>query len=321
MTLTSDDELRDKVATGKFMLELMKKGILMPFLGAGINLANRPLDAEFTPGGQYLPDAAELSQDIAREFDYPWGDMNLLRVSWYAAATRGKDVLYHHLHGVFSREYPWTDVHEFFARLRKRFAAKGYQIPPQLIVTTNYDQLLERAFDAEGEPYDVFSYVVQSDSEVGKFEHIPHGGTPKIVDDPRTYNPSISHTVILKIHGAVGPSWDRSTFVITEDDYIDYAALLNPDHIPAVVKVKMLHCRFLYLGYSLSDWNLRVLLRGISVRSRFRGQQTWAIMSKHEVWDRLYWKEHDVRLIKVPLSQYIAILNTHLDEVPNNNIR
>lgn len=293
--------------------------MLMPFLGAGVNRANRPPGVIFEPGGPYLPDAGELSGSIADEFHYPhgWDDRSLLRVSWYASESEsgGKDRLYKHLHSVFGGKYPSTDVHRFFAALPGRFRNSGYNVPPQIIVTTNYDRVLEDAFDEKGEPYDVYAYDVQNEDQVGKFEHTPHGGTPRIVDDPVNYDAPIEHTVILKIHGAVARTWERSTFVITEDDYIDYAALFNPEHIPSLLKEKMLPRRFLYLGYSLSDWNLRVLLRGISHRSRFRGQKTWAIMNKHEPWDPMYWDKHGVRLIQLSLTSYIEILNEHLQRM------
>ncbi len=270
------------------MLKLMKKGLLMPFFGAGVNLTNRPPDTAFVPDGPYLPSAPELSEDLLREFEInlanacelpeplaigarcKWKEQSLLRVSWYVSAIKGKASLYHYLQKVFGQDCPPTDVHEFFARFPKRLAEKGYQVPPQLIVTTNYDELLERAFDAAEEPYDVFSYVIDSDSELGKFSHTPHQGGAIVIDNPTTYVPEIKHTIILKIHGTAHPvNWESSTFVITEDDYIDYAALVNFDKIPSVLADKMLHRRFLYLGYSLSDWNFRVFLRGIKARSRF----------------------------------------------------
>jgi hypothetical protein len=317
------------------MLKLMKNGLLMPFFGAGVNLANRPPGTTFVPDGPYLPNGSELSEDLLREFECSlanpcelpeqlpmgarckWKEQSLLRVSWYVSAIKGKASLYHYLQKVFAVDRRPTDVHEFFARFPKRLSEKGYPVPQQLIVTTNYDELLERAFDAADEPYDVFSYVIDSDSELGKFSHTPHKREPVVISNPTTYVPQINHTIILKIHGTAHPQdWENSTFVITEDDYIDYAALVNFDKIPAVLANKMLHRRFLYLGYSLSDWNFRVFLRGIKARSRFN-DPTWAIMQRHDEWERLYWKEHKVEIIQMSLGDHIEILNRIVDEMPS----
>ncbi len=329
--LTPEQQLLARRATCNQLIDLMIKRLLIPFLGAGVNLANRPPNTTFSPAGQYLPNASELSESIASEFEYPWSDKSLLRVSWYATATEGKgkdkkqraygkDVLYHYLHEIFSRPYPCTDVHEFFARLPGRLKDKGYPNRHQLIVTTNYDGLLECAFDKYNEPYDVVAYGDQSDGEsksrVSGFTHTPYQQRSRFLLTSDDFIPPVDRTIILKIHGAADKdSWERSSFVITEDDYIDYLALRIPDQIPATLKANMLHRRFLFLGYSLGDWNFRVLLRSIKARSLFN-ERSWAIMNRHEEWDWDYWEEHKVRLDKCELKDYIALLNEQLDRLP-----
>ena len=333
--LTPDEQLQGRRATCNQLIDLMTKRMLIPFLGAGVNLANRPPEEKFGPTGPYLPNASELSDSIASEFEYPWSDKSLLRVAWYATATAGegkdkknraygKDVLYHYLHEIFSKPYPWTDVHEFFACLPAKLKEKGYPKCHQLIVTTNYDQLLERAFDAQNEPYDVVSYGEYSDGEsrsrMPGFQHIRYEDKDKPEKKPRflftddDFLRPVDRTIILKIHGAADrDSWEHSSFVITEDDYIDYLALRIPDQIPATLKANMLHSRFLFLGYSLGDWNFRVLLRSIKARSLFN-ERSWAIMNNHQEWDSDYWEEHKVRLDKCELKEYIKILNEELDK-------
>lgn len=314
----------------------MRKGLLMPFLGAGVNLTDRPADVTYVPDGPYFPNGLELSQDLLTEFECKlpnacalpdplptgakckWTEQSLLRVSSYVAATKTKTSLYHHLQGVFGTPRPPTKAHEFFARFGKRLNEKGYEAPQQLIVTTNYDESLERAFDEAEEAYDLFSYVIDSDSELGKFTHKPHGQRePIIIDNKTTHVPEIKNSIILKIHGTAHPqNWEDSTFVITEDDYIDYAAFVHFDNIPPVIADIMKHRRFLYLGYSLSDWNFRVLLRGITERKRFK-DQTWAVMHQFDDWDRLYWKQHNVEILQMFLKDYIEMLDQIVDETPS----
>lgn len=322
-------------ATCSQQIDLIAKRMLIPFLGAGVNLADRPRDVKFRPGGPYLPNASELSEHIATEFEYPWCDKSLLRVAWYATATQGngkdskshpygKDVLYHYLHEVFGRPYPSNKVHEFFAHLPRRLAKKGYHHCHPLIVTTNYDQSLEQAFDDIEEPYDVVSFGEYSDEErksrVPGFKHTPYQKDPKKRESKFLFSSNDfiaprDRTIILKIHGAADrESWERSSFVITEDDYIDYLALRIPDQIPATLKKRMLHSRFLYLGYSLGDWNFRVLLRTIKARSLF-DERSWAIMNSHEEWDPDYWEEHKVRLDKCELNDYIDLLTEALEKL------
>jgi hypothetical protein len=93
--LSAENELHARRATCKHLINLMTHGLLIPFLGAGVNLCNRPEGVAFDPDGPYLPNGSELSESIARECDYPWRDKNLLRVSWYASyATRNDEVFY-----------------------------------------------------------------------------------------------------------------------------------------------------------------------------------------------------------------------------------
>ena len=306
------------------LIHLMTDRLLIPFLGAGVNLTNCPPQPPgeedvFDPDGPYLPNGKQLSKSIAGASRYPWRDMSLLRVSWYASyalrddgvVVYGKDRLYKHLHRIFTRDYDPTDVHKFLASLPKRLEKKGYPNRHQIIVTTNYDDQLERAFDDEGQAYDIISYV-----ERRGFRLTPHDGPQRFVSNDDYVTAPLDRTLILKIHGAVDRQfWQRSSFVITEDDYIDYVAFRIPDQIPATLLEEIQSRRFLFLGYSLSDWNLRVLLRSIKVHSPFE-ETTLAVMNSYEEWDPMYWKRHGVLLEKCPLQEYMATLNEQLDNLP-----
>lgn len=335
MTSGPQDELDENRTTCHEILRRLQFGFLMPFFGAGVNLTNRPDGVTFTRDGPFLPSASELSEDLAKTFglklenpcELPLGlttdfrckrkEESLLRVSWLVSATKSKVELYDHLHRIFSGDHPSTEVHKFFARFRQRLVKKGYEVRPQLIVTTNYDELLERAFIEAGEPFDVFTYELDRNTKRGKFIHTPHGAENAIpIDNPIDYTAEIEHTIILKIHGTANPKGlDHSTFVITEDDYIDYAAFVTFDKVPQVLGQKMLSRQFLYLGYSLSDWNLRVFLRGSQAGSHFP-DKTWAIMKSPDTWDRLYWNEHRVKIVRMSLEDHIKILNEMIDKLP-----
>ena len=87
---------------------------------------------------------------------------------------------------------------------------------------------------------------------------------PRPIDVPNTYATELSlerRTILLKLHGAVDPLPEREweSFVITEDDYIDY---LGRSELTAVVPValaaRLRRSHFLFLGYEMADWNLRL---------------------------------------------------------------
>src|SRR5205085_4905736 len=109
-------------------------------------------------------------------------------------------------------------------------------------------------------------------------------------------------SVIYKMHGTVWPAaeqWDN--FVITEEDYVEFLSRMTTNISSAVPAQFYQHSRnrsFLFLGYSLRDWNLRVVLRNLRRQSesmaRLDGDEevpSWAIQRKpsaleQKLWDR-----------------------------------
>src|SRR5262249_46868861 len=155
----------------------------------------------------------------------PDSERDLARVSQYVALMKGVGPLYDELHGLFAREYEPGGAHRVLAQLPARLRALG--APGQLIVSANFDQALERALTEAGEAFDVVSYIALGRHR-GKFLHVSADGTANVVDVPNTYADVApeERTVILKIHGGVDPAPDREwdSFVVSEDDYIDYLA-------------------------------------------------------------------------------------------------
>jgi hypothetical protein len=79
--------------------------------------------------------------------------------------------------------------------------------------------------------------------------------------------------VIAKIHGTIGRGMqDRDSFVITENHYIDYLSHTDiAQLIPVNIALRLRKSHFLFLGYSLNDWNLRVILHRLWVTPSWAG--------------------------------------------------
>lgn len=112
-----------------------------------------------------------------------------------------------------------------------------------LIYTTNYDRNIERTFDLHGAPY---SKIVS-------------------VYDVAAAPPDRTH--IVKFHGDFD---DESSLVLTESDYFERLDFESPMDIK--FRADVLGRSVLFVGYSLTDLNLRVLL--------YRMDKLWA-SSKH----------------------------------------
>ena len=317
----------------------LNKGQVVTFLGAGASLVGRPPGFTFTGrrvdgGYRGLPTGGELAKYLARTINYVPSDLqDLLSVTQYFKSNLGEAQLYDELRAVFNDNYDVTPLHRFFARLPSVLRAKGRPNPHQFIVTTNYDDLMERAFESPDvrEPYDLVSYVAKGDN-TGKFLHrrynggvappetLPDGsrnhdylpdGEVRLIERPNEYeqlNPE-RRSVILKIHGAVDRADEQhDSYVITEDSYIDFLARADISKLlPAKLAAKMSRSHFLFLGYSLRDWNLRVILY------RLWGEQelsfrSWSILKSPHSRDQEFWKSRNVDVLNASLEDYIAEL-------------
>ena len=302
------------------VLKAITDGRVVPFFGAGVNLCSRP-EGLIWNGRQseHLPSGSELAEHLAEEFYYPGDEkQDLLRVSQYIAVMQGSGPLYFALHGIFDSNCPPTPLHRFFATIPTTLREKGHSSGYQLIVTTNYDDLMEQAFQAVGQPFDVVSYIAEGEQR-GKFLHWPPKGEPHLIEKPNEYR-GLSldqRPVILKIHGAVDRiAAERDSYVITEDHYIDFLARTDISNlVPVTLVAKLKRCNFLFLGYSLRDWNLRVILHRIWGEQRLRWK-SWAIQLDPDPMEEEFWRKRGVDILNVRLEEYIATLSERVQAPP-----
>jgi hypothetical protein len=304
----------------KMVVKAITDGRVVPFLGAGVNLCGRPEGLAWSRRqSEYLPSGGELAQHLAEEFYYPEDKtQDLVRVSQYITVMQGSGPLYLALHDLFDGDYPPTLLHQFLATLPNALREKGYPPRYQLIVTTNYDDLMERAFQEADEPFDMVSYVAEGEHR-GKFLHWPPGGEPRLIERPNEYR-GLSldqRPVILKIHGAVDrftTEWD--SFVITEDHYIDYLTRTDISNLmPVTLVAKLKRSHFLFLGYSLRDWNLRVILHRIWGEQKL-SWNSWAIQLHPDLMEEEFWSKRGVDILNVRLEEYVTALSERMQALP-----
>ena len=312
----------------------MLAGKVVPFLGAGANLCGRP---EGTPWGrgEYLPSGAELAAELIERVKYPDpNDRDLMRISQYVDATLGAKTLYEWVRDPFEAIYPPTSLHYFLARmsglLRKR------NKPRQVILTTNYDDALESAFDAMDppEPFDLLWYEAKP-PHCGRFIHqrrasdIPPAdrGDESVAASTPIARPNEyadlepdERTVIVKLHGAmVRDDPARDSYVITEDDYIRYLTGADiASQLPAVLRERITESHLLFLGYSMRDWNLRVVLERLG-GDEVLGSQAWSVQREPSTLagkqiEETLWGERDVDLRFILLDEYVEDLKKQVTE-------
>jgi SIR2-like domain len=310
--------LEDLADHFRSVVRAIRKGRLVPFLGAGVNLTDRTPEASFKPGGGSLPSGYELARYLTEEFEYPAAlSADLSRVSQYASVMEGDRDLYLALHEVFADNYLPTSLHRLLASIPRLVRAQK-RTSYQLIVTTNYDDGLERAFAEAGEEYDLLTYAAVGPNG-GKFLHRRPSGEESVVDSPNDYPPPDQQelslekrTVIAKIHGTVDrQNPENDSYVVTEDHYIDYPVPEQGTLLPHSLSARLADSHLLFLGYSLTDWNLRVILHRLWRTQKLEGTH-WAVQLNPEKIDQKSWGKRGVEILDIALHDYVKALEGHL---------
>ena len=68
------------------------EGKIVPFLGAGFNLSDRPPETKWQPGSLFLPSGGELAGHLAEKYKYPLQDRDLARIRRAFGSRRGRRV-------------------------------------------------------------------------------------------------------------------------------------------------------------------------------------------------------------------------------------
>ena len=194
---------------------------------------------------------------------------------------------------------------------------------PMLIVTTNYDRLVENAFKEEGRTD--FDIVVHStirayancvlfrrgDATSEDFEPVALGELSRRIDLKK-------RTVIYKMHGSVSVNRDWDSFVINEEDYVDFLGRMNKTEpvIPPIFTTYFREKSFLFLGYSLRDWNLRIVLHNLQLEDAFDDNRHWAIQYYPTLAERELWDKRKVSIFHVELLAFVRRLATEFGLPP-----
>jgi SIR2-like domain len=131
----------------------------------------------------------------------------------------------------------------------------------------------------------------------------------------------LQRTVIVRINGTVndpeaGFPW-QDNYVITEDHYIDYFSGRAPEEVvPGQVLAKLKRANYLFLGYTIADWRLRVFLQRVWKGSRLGRAKYWAVEYDPDVLERDLWQQAGVSLYQIRLTDYLNGLYDYLGDHP-----
>jgi hypothetical protein len=279
------------------LLDELRLGNAIPFLGAGASRVG------FQEGGpKLLPTGAELATELADYANFPESEKgdrcDLSKMSSYLVDGINRDALRRKLRNVFTSldARATTPLHLLLADVANNL----------MIVTTNYDTLLEQAFDAAGKPYDVVVYPADNEDFTNGVLWWEHGAVEPRKLKPNQIDPALlgKTNIIYKMHGSVRRDAERwDSFVITEEDYVTFLYRMR-NAVPAAFRSYFSERAFLFLGYALRDWNLRLLLKQVNNPK----MRSWAILNEPSFFERKLWEGRNVKIFDMRLEDFVAAM-------------
>jgi hypothetical protein len=281
-----------------FLIDKLRRGEIIPFLGAGASAFARGQIGGAPPSSLML--TKTLAHNLGISVTYERCEhirMDLAQIASYFERCKGtRDDLERFLKAEIDRT-------EYRPNLLHALLARAALIRPMLIITTNYDNLLEKAFEEASAPFEV---VATPGSELGDAGegvgpamaggvlHWISGRNPPQADFDRveanTVLMNADRSLIYKVHGTVPlpPGTGDGQYVISEEDYTHFLGIMGHyEMVPNAVQAKIVASgnrrtrrnALLFLGYSIRDWNMRVLLDGLKIGQYKAGQEIhYAVM-------------------------------------------
>lgn len=259
-----------------YLLTQIERGRMIPFLGPRVN-----------PG--LLPSPAWVARQLAKRSRYPLADRdNLARVAQFMAISDPdwprEETIRVMRRGLFTsllgrsptkeemRRYREANLTETAAGLKWAERVLDSQenqlhhllaeLPLPLYITTNFDSFMVEALKHRG----------LDARRIGlRWDQI-EAGTPQYTlrdvlglrSGQRALDPE--QPVVLHLNGYDDDPEQRRHLVLSVDDYLSHFVRLARDHdkvLPAEIRTHLTQSSFLFMGYSLHDWEFRVLLQGL----------------------------------------------------------
>lgn len=260
-----------------------------------------------------LPTGRGLAEKLAEEIDYPFLTQMQLEEAiqqWCQECPRARDLL-EELKKTWSccgPLEPLAIIAQYFenespghrerlVELLRDLLERAKRVPTHELVTkfpfkaiytTNYDTLLEDAYQQAGIEHSVITH----DSQL-----------------------SARGLKIVKLHGTVGPHCDKELVVITDEDYQDFKAEKR-ERVLAEMKEDLRRYHVVFVGYSLQDNHFRETYHHIRRLAGRYGKRCWAVIPDfHDYQANDLKKRYEVILIKRKAHEFFRELKEQYDRV------
>jgi SIR2-like domain len=95
------------------------------------------------------------------------------------------------------------------------------------------------------------------------------------------------------------------SFAVTEDDFIHYGDVAG--RLPVALAARLRRTHLLLLGYTLSDWTLRVVLERLWGEEPLR-YRSWSVHAGPPPLEREFWRRRNVEVVDMAPDAYASEL-------------
>lgn len=229
------------------IIEAKKNNKLAFFIGAGFS---KNSETEF----KRIPLWSDLINDLKKSLNIE-NESDFLKIAQLYYLKYGEYQYYNKLKKYFELNLEPSGVHK-----------KLFSLSPHLIVTTNWDCLLEHTAIEEGLTYD----VIASDVDLVKSSYFHK---------------------IVKMHG----DFQHHNIVFKEDDYLKYSDdfPLIENYIKSILSTHVV----VFIGYSYSDIDLKLITKWIETKSKVTPPK-YLFSSRYNEAEESYLKNHGIQFLK-----------------------
>ncbi|MGR6342640.1 SIR2 family protein [Priestia megaterium] len=263
-----------------------KNNNLIFFIGAGISrISNYPQWGELVDK-YYINLYGEQKEDSYSSDEY-------LRIPQIFHDVEGPEAYDKLLEDVFSVDRDTNSIHK-----------KILAMNPVHILTTNYDNLIEKACWERGQ----YLSVISSEEDVAN---------------------STSSRYLLKVHGDFSKGYKGEHVILKESDYMNYER--NFPLISNLMKTLMATHTIVFIGYGLGDYNINSLLNWVRQLQKDGYTKPFFIRGDHEPVEEktaVYYEKRGLRIIDTAdliesskgeyLQRYEAFMNILIDSKDND---
>lgn len=228
------------------IIEAKKNNKLAFFIGAGFS---KNSETEF----KRIPLWGDLINDLKKSLNIE-NENDFLKIAQLYYLKYGEYQYYNKLKKYFELNLEPSIVHK-----------KLFSLLPNMIVTTNWDCLLEHTAIEEGLTYDIIS----SDVDLVKSSYFHK---------------------IIKMHG----DFQHHNIVFKEDDYLKYADEfpLIENYIKSILSTHVV----VFIGYSYSDIDLKLITKWIETKSKVTPPK-YLFSSRYNEAEASYLKNHGIQFL------------------------